>query len=638
MRYRRVTSGLRLLALELLVCAQCLIGQDLLMAHEAIPRTDENSRAAHQQLLAKARQGTIDVYFIGDSITRRWGATDYPHLLANWKKNFHGWNAANFAWGGDTTQNILWRLQNGELDGVSPKLFVIQAGTNNLPWSGPAKAEKVDEVASGIRAILELLQVKCPEATIVLTGVFPRTQNMDVKSTIQQINRRLATLAETRHVRFLNINDKLGHADGRLRQGMSSDGLHLELQGYEVWAGALKPILAEILGPPKSEDHAPPATGDPKATSEDNGTQQLKAAQSSDDGLKHHAAGRFLIGVGVSAGIIDRPEDWPLLKRNFEIVTPENCMKPQGVQAVEGEFRFDRCDAFVNFATDHQLQVVGHCLVWAKDDRTPEWWLTENGQPTSKEKLLERMESHIDAVVGRYGDRIAMWDVVNEALADGNAGYLRDSVWTRTTGEEFIVRAFQYARKKAPDALLIYNDYRCDTPGKRDKLIRLMKSLKSQDTPVDAVGLQGHYEIDSVPFAGLEAMFQAMRELDVKVVVSELDLDVVRRGRWWADGNKYREELKSFDPYKDGCPQEVLARQADQYAKLFELFCKYDDVIERVSFWNLHDGQSWLNYFPWNRVNHPLLFDRDGNPKPAYAAVTAVLDRYAESPANTDRQ
>src|SRR5262249_5678085 len=91
-------------------------------------RTDPNSPTAHRQLLDKATRGRIDVYFVGDSITRRWGATDYPDFLANWKQNFHGWNAANFGWGGDTIPNILWRLHNGELDPVKPKVIVVMAG------------------------------------------------------------------------------------------------------------------------------------------------------------------------------------------------------------------------------------------------------------------------------------------------------------------------------------------------------------------------------------------------------------------------------------------------------------------------------------------------------------------------------
>ena len=108
-------------------------------ADRPIPRTDKNSQAAHQQLLAKAKQGRIDIYFEGDSITRRWGATDYPQLLANWNRNFFGWNAADFGWGADRVEHILWRLENGEIDGVNPKVIVLLAGTNNVgnrDWPG----------------------------------------------------------------------------------------------------------------------------------------------------------------------------------------------------------------------------------------------------------------------------------------------------------------------------------------------------------------------------------------------------------------------------------------------------------------------------------------------------------------------
>src|SRR6516164_466295 len=120
------------------VLACTLIGLGVATGQAADPtspvaRTDRNSRTAHEQLLEKARKGRIDVYFVGDSITRRWGATDYPDFLANWKRNFHGWNAANFGWGGDTVQNILWRLENGELaENTHPRIFVLMAGTNNL--------------------------------------------------------------------------------------------------------------------------------------------------------------------------------------------------------------------------------------------------------------------------------------------------------------------------------------------------------------------------------------------------------------------------------------------------------------------------------------------------------------------------
>jgi lysophospholipase L1-like esterase len=231
------------------------------------PRTDANSRIAHEQLLEKAGLGRIDLYFAGDSITRRWGATDYPELLAHFRETFHGWNAANFAWGGDQTQHILWRLENGELEGVNPKVVVVLAGTNNVGRTVPPGGddEKAAGIARGIAAIVEAVQERAPDATIVLMAVFPRNDNMAVLSTIGKINERIEMLADGTRVRFLDINDRLADGQGRLRDGMSPDGLHLALPGYEVWADALRPLLLELLGPPASEDHAPPPTGDPSA-------------------------------------------------------------------------------------------------------------------------------------------------------------------------------------------------------------------------------------------------------------------------------------------------------------------------------------------------------------------------------------
>ncbi|MBX3425224.1 MAG: hypothetical protein KF688_06050 [Pirellulales bacterium] len=230
-----------------------------------VPRTDPNSQLAHRQLVAKAKQGRIDVYFVGDSITRRWGATDYPAFLANWKRNFHGWNAANFGWGGDATQNIHWRMQNGELDGTAPKVFVLQAGTNNLPWTGPADEAKVDEIVAGIEAIMGEFRRHAPEATIILTGLFPRSQNPQLAPAIRRVNERLAQLADGKRIRFLDLGDKLADANGLLLPGMSEDGLHFTEQSYQIWADGLKPILRELLGPPAADDLAPSPTGDPSA-------------------------------------------------------------------------------------------------------------------------------------------------------------------------------------------------------------------------------------------------------------------------------------------------------------------------------------------------------------------------------------
>jgi lysophospholipase L1-like esterase len=234
-------------------------------ADEPRLRADRNSHIAHQQLLAKAKAGGIDLYFEGDSITRRWGALDYPDLLAHWNRTFHGWNAADFGWGGDRTENILWRLDNGELDGVKPKVIVLLAGTNNVGRQ-PGDGAKVEDVTRGVRAIIDACRKKAPEATIVLTAIFPRNDNPAVMPTIDAINANLAKMADGKAVRFLDINAGLADARGTLFPGMMMDGLHPSEKGYEVWATGLRPILAEALGPPAATDHAPPPTGDPSAS------------------------------------------------------------------------------------------------------------------------------------------------------------------------------------------------------------------------------------------------------------------------------------------------------------------------------------------------------------------------------------
>ena len=256
-----------------LVCVR-LIAAPADRGDRPVPRADRNSRIAHAQLVEKARRGRIDIYFEGDSITRRWGASDaqYRDFLLNWRRNFFGWNAADFGWGGDTVQNILWRLENGELDAVHPRIIVLLAGTNNI---GSAVRQSVDgpvveEVRSGIGAILAMMQRKAPETIVVVMGITPRRDSAGGTSempTIAAINDRIAAAADGRRVRFLNINDKLATADGRLIEGVTVDGLHLSLVGYQIWADALKPIFTEILGPPASTDHAPDPTGDPSAAS-----------------------------------------------------------------------------------------------------------------------------------------------------------------------------------------------------------------------------------------------------------------------------------------------------------------------------------------------------------------------------------
>lgn len=377
-------------------------------------------------------------------------------------------------------------------------------------------------------------------------------------------------------------------------------------------------IAAVVVGSPTIASNVAPAQ---------HAEQRDAPAQKEADrrSLKVAVGGRFKIGVGVGHQILENPQDAALIRQHFQILTPENCMKPQSIHPAESRWNFAAPDRFVEFARDNKLEVVGHCLVWAKDDRTDEWMKLEDGKPVSRETLLNRIKTHVETVVGRYADAATMWDVVNEAVGDGDEGLLRDSVYSRTTGIDFIVTAFKAARAKDPDALLIYNDYNDHKPEKRKKIVELLTQLKQKGAPVDAYGMQGHFELGEDAVPQLRETFDALRKLNIKVVVSELDIDVVTRGRWWADGGKNRDEVAKYNPYKDGLPKEVERKQIDQYVELFKLFNEYSDMIVRVSFWNLHDGESWLNTFPWNRVNHPLLFDRDRKPKLVFDAVYEIL-------------
>jgi len=230
------------------------------------PRGDENSKIAHEQLVAKAKAGGIDLYFLGDSITRRWGCSDpqWSEMLANWKENFFGWNAGNFGWGADGIQNILWRIQNGELDGVNPKVIVVLAGTNNI-GNQPGDEAKVQEILRGFDAIIDTCRRKAPNAKIILTGIFPRNDNLAVIPEINRVNEGLAKRADGRTIFNLNVNDKLANAEGVLFDGMTVDRLHPSVKGYQVWADGLRPLLTMMLGPRADKDHAPPPTGDPSA-------------------------------------------------------------------------------------------------------------------------------------------------------------------------------------------------------------------------------------------------------------------------------------------------------------------------------------------------------------------------------------
>jgi endo-1,4-beta-xylanase len=330
----------------------------------------------------------------------------------------------------------------------------------------------------------------------------------------------------------------------------------------------------------------------------------------------------FAVGVALGSMSTFDAAERALIAREFAVVTTENHLKPARVQPQEGVFTFEEADAIVAFAAQHHLPVIGHTL--ASHQATPDWFFVEDGKPVSRERLLERLRAHIHATVGRYRGRIKGWDVVNEAISDKTAEYLRPNRWQQIIGDDYIAHAFAFAREADPNAELYFNDYGNEYPHKREKTVRVIKDLQARGLRVDGIGMQLHLQLDRIPFEEIERSLIAFRQLGGKVMVTELDLDLVERGVWGAD-TAHREEPTDKNLGWKEAPPELLQRQAEQYARLFALLKKHADVVDRVTFWNLHDGKSWLNNWPVKgRTNHPLLFDRALQPKPAYHAVLAV--------------
>lgn len=333
----------------------------------------------------------------------------------------------------------------------------------------------------------------------------------------------------------------------------------------------------------------------------------------------------FLIGVALNTSMVNgsNPRAAEIVARQFTALTAENDMKWQSVHPAPDRYHFAPADAYVEFGQKHQMAVIGHTLVW--HSQTPDWvFQGEGGQPASREVLQMRMREHIQTVAGRYRGRIKGWDVVNEAVADGGPDVLRDSPWRRIIGEDFLDLAFRYAREADPKAELYYNDYGLENEQKRARALTLLRGMIQRGVPIDGVGLQGHYQLDHPSAAVIEQTIKDFAALGLKVMITELDVDVLpsRGNSGIADISRREKADPALDPYAAGLPEDVQEKLARRYAELFDVFLRQRKHIGRVTFWGLDDGQSWLNNFPIRgRTNHPLLLNRELLPKPAFFAV-----------------
>jgi len=351
----------------------------------------------------------------------------------------------------------------------------------------------------------------------------------------------------------------------------------------------------------------------------------LLAGKTRDTTLKDTFKNDFLIGAAVSYDQAAGKDSVgiALLDKHFSSITSENMLKWGPVHPEPDAYNFELADQFVQLGLENGMFIVGHALIWHQ--MTPRWVFEDtSGKPLGRDALLRKMKEHIKTVAGRYRDKIDGWDVVNEALNDD--GSLRKSKWMKIIGEDYLYEAYATAQEASGDAELYYNDYNLWKPAKREGAIRLVKRLRAEGIAIAAIGMQGHYGLEYPSLTQIEESLEAFDDLGVKVMITELDIDVLpRKSSGGADLNEQEQNTQNANPYPDGLPEEIQLQLAQRYANLFALFCKHRDKIVRVTTWGVADHNSWLNNWPVrHRTNYPLLFDRQGKPKLAFEKVVGA--------------
>ena len=350
--------------------------------------------------------------------------------------------------------------------------------------------------------------------------------------------------------------------------------------------------------------------------------------------LKDAYRDAFKLGVAINAATALGTDSatQALVVREFNAITADNFLKAALVNPQPGVYDFRAGDAFVALGERQKMFIVGHTLVW--HNQTPPWFFTDSsGMPNRPVQQIERLRSHIQAVAGHYAGRIHAWDVVNEVIGDDGA--YRPTTWVRGVGDgdSLVTLAFRYAAEYAPNTELYYNDFNAWRPAKRDGIVRLVRMLKKKGIRIDGVGMQGHWGLNYPETRYIEAAIDSFAATGVKVMITELDVDVLPLtkegqiiGQSFTEPQWQNEEFKKFlDPYAAGLPDSVQRQLTARYAELFRIFWRKRDKLDRVTFWGAHDGLSWKNGYPIpGRTNYPLLFDRARHPKPAYDAVLAV--------------
>lgn len=358
----------------------------------------------------------------------------------------------------------------------------------------------------------------------------------------------------------------------------------------------------------------------------------VKAAPSASESptLKGAFKDKFLIGTALNDSIVANPDspEAVLAKAQFNAITAENVMKWEAIHPNVKQYNFAAADRFVDFGSRNGMVVIGHPLVW--HSQTPGWVFKDSkGTPLDRDALLARMRDHIHTVVGRYKGRVKGWDVVNEALEED--GSLRKSPWLKIIGEDYITKAFQYAHEADPAAELYYNDYGIESGPKRDGALALLKNLKTAGVSITGVGIQNHVTLTWPEIKALDETIAAFGGLGLKVMITELDVDVLpsrsRSESVSADVSRSEAADPALNPYTKEFPEEQQQLLARRYAELFEVYLKHQNIVSRITFWGVTDRDTWRNDFPIKgRTNHPLPFDRSCRPKPAFDAIIGTVE------------
>jgi endo-1,4-beta-xylanase len=351
-----------------------------------------------------------------------------------------------------------------------------------------------------------------------------------------------------------------------------------------------------------------------------------KTNHSQELGLKDALKDKFLIGTALNLDYIweRNAKADAQIKKHFNSIVAENCMKSMYMQPEEGVFFWDDADKFVEYGEANNMFIVGHTLIW--HSQAPAWFfIDENGNDVSREVLIERMRTHIHTIVTRYKGRVHGWDVVNEAILDN--GDWRESKFYQIVGKDFVRLAFEFAHEADPNAELYYNDYNEWHIGKRDAVVELIKDLKQKGIRIDAMGMQGHWGMDYPQLDEIQAAIDAYVSTGVKVMITELDVSALPRPRRVSAEISETEEYRTeINPYIHGISEKTSKEWTEKMVSFFQLFLDNSQHITRVTMWGVSDGASWKNGHPVpGRTDYPLLFDRNYDAKPVVEKIINLV-------------